>query len=445
MEETVSSLSDSPRSLLSSRHISSWADAVEEDEDERESEDEVESQHFTDPSDEEGEDAELKSLYNKMKGFRLFVGQLPKTLDEEGCRQLLEEYGKITSISIIRDKKTGEHRGCAFVTFETKEGADSAIQTLHNKKVLPPARRPVQVKYADSENEIQTKCEDGDSSDFKLFVGMVPKTAEEEDLRDVFDSYGELEYITILRGPNNAPKGCAFVKYKYKDSALKAIEDLNGNYKMEGSSVHLVVKFADTEEQKSSRKQKLNGDRSSSPVNFTNSQSNSLRPQSPNFTNFRPQSPNFNNQSQSPNLRPQSPSLRSQSPNFRSSSPIFTNRSQSPGFKRFGSPKNSPRSQSPNLSRSPGKYYEASGQISGPEDCNLFIYDLPPEFGDEDLKNAFDPFGNVLSAKVFIDKITNQSKCFGFVSYDDPEDAKEAILKMNGKQIGQKSLQVRLK
>lgn len=50
---------------------------------------------------------------------------------------------------------------------------------------------------------------------------------------------------------------------------------------------------------------------------------------------------------------------------------------------------------------------------TGPPGANLFIYHLPNDLTDADLATAFAPFGHVISAKVFLDKRTGESKGFG--------------------------------
>lgn len=88
----------------------------------------------------------------------------------------------------------------------------------------------------------------------------------------------------------------------------------------------------------------------------------------------------------------------------------------------------------------------ANQQRAGPEGANLFILNLAPQHGDYELMQMFSAYGNVVSAKVFTDKMTGQSKCFGFVSYDNPQSATLAIAQMDGMMVpGGKRLKVQLK
>ena len=83
--------------------------------------------------------------------------------------------------------------------------------------------------------------------------------------------------------------------------------------------------------------------------------------------------------------------------------------------------------------------------MEGPEGANLFIYHLPASVDDDSLCRLFSPYGEVLSAKVIVNKRTDESKGFGFVSYTTEAAAELAIGEMNGYQIQNKRLKVQLK
>ncbi|NXJ15544.1 CELF3 protein, partial [Odontophorus gujanensis] len=135
--------------------------------------------------------------------------------------------------------------GCAFLTYCARDSALKAQSALHEQKTLPGMNRPIQVKPADSE---------GRGEDRKLFVGMLGKQQSEDDVRRLFEPFGQIEECTILRGPDGASKGCAFVKYSSHAEAQAAISSLHGSQTMPGASSSLVVKFADTDKERTLRR-----------------------------------------------------------------------------------------------------------------------------------------------------------------------------------------------
>ena len=73
---------------------------------------------------------------------------------------------------------------------------------------------------------------------------------------------------------------------------------------------------------------------------------------------------------------------------------------------------------------------------------NIFVGNLSRETAEADLRQAFEAFGQVTRATVIIDKMTNQSKGFGFVEMSSNEEADAAIAGMSGRELHGRTLNV---
>ncbi|XP_034938549.1 CUGBP Elav-like family member 2 isoform X2 [Chelonus insularis] len=569
--------------------------------------------------------------------IKMFVGQVPHDMEEKDLRALFEEFGQVHSIHVLRNKYTGNHQGCCFVTFYTRKAALEAQNALHNIKTFNGMHRPIQMKPADSGHRV----------DRKLFVGMLSKKYTENDVRNMFDTYGAIEECSVLRDNSTGQsRGCAFVTFASKQHAINAIKALHHSRTMEGCSSPLVVKFADTQKEKDQKRMQqmqaslwniagVNNNLITTPHYLTNTDSYGLAsaqllqqlqttlntngnlaggglvtPTTLTTPNTNPLINNSLIQHQlliqqhlelnaaaaaaaaaaagvvtPQTLPPNLPELNTTTglqglPGIASlgnstagadyvsanttvgSTPMtvqklmalaaITNANagiQIPPVTLSGlaaatssqtgstgnnvmtnNTNNNSSSNSCNtnscfnpvssltLNSLPGTSLSGGGggseggstgvgclqdslgstysslqhyagfpaltpvsatvgtntncgiggnnstaavaaavlaaqqqamivnaagkQTEGPEGCNLFIYHLPHEFTDIDLASTFVPFGNMLSAKVVIDLKKNSSRCFGFVSYDNPTSAAAAIQTMNGFHVGAKRLKV---
>ena len=73
---------------------------------------------------------------------------------------------------------------------------------------------------------------------------------------------------------------------------------------------------------------------------------------------------------------------------------------------------------------------------------NIYVGNLSYDTGDEDLRQAFEAFGRVDSARVISDRMTGRSRGFGFVEMSDDGEARAAIEKMDGQDLQGRALRV---
>jgi RNA recognition motif-containing protein len=68
-------------------------------------------------------------------GRRLYVGNLPYSATDEDLNELFSRAGAVANVHVMRDQATGRARGFAFVEMTTDEGAQKAIDELHEFKM----------------------------------------------------------------------------------------------------------------------------------------------------------------------------------------------------------------------------------------------------------------------------------------------------------------------
>ena len=73
---------------------------------------------------------------------------------------------------------------------------------------------------------------------------------------------------------------------------------------------------------------------------------------------------------------------------------------------------------------------------------NIYVGSLSFELSDVELKQAFEAFGAVTSARIIMDRYSGRSKGFGFVEMANDTEAKAAIAAMNGKELKGRKIMV---
>ncbi|XP_037496676.1 heterogeneous nuclear ribonucleoprotein Q isoform X3 [Jatropha curcas] len=144
---------------------------VEEEEEIEEGANEADEQKHSDNEDDKQKHAELLAL--PPHGSEVYLGGLPHDATEEDLKRFCESIGEVTEVRIMKGKDSGEAKGYAFVTFRSKELASKAIEELNNTEL-----KGKKIRCSTSQ------------ANHRLFIGNVPRSWEEEDMKKVVQKIG---------------------------------------------------------------------------------------------------------------------------------------------------------------------------------------------------------------------------------------------------------------
>ncbi|XP_028278822.1 RNA-binding protein 45 isoform X3 [Parambassis ranga] len=159
---------------------------------------------------------------------RLFV-VTSRSITEDELRESFSVFGDIQGVWVVKDKQTKESKGISYVKFAKSSQACLAMEEMHGK-VLMEATKPIKVFIAQSRSS--TRHRDVEDEELTRIFVMIPKTFSEEDLKNTFKEYGDIEYCVIIKNKfTGESKGLGYVRYYKPSQAALAIENCDKTYR----------------------------------------------------------------------------------------------------------------------------------------------------------------------------------------------------------------------
>ncbi|KAI3437509.1 uncharacterized protein J3R85_005273 [Psidium guajava] len=163
--------------------------------------------------------------------LKLFVGNLPFSVDSSQLAGLFESAGNVEMVEVIYDKETGRSRGFGFVTMSSVEEVEAAAQQFNGYELdgralrvnygPPPARRDGPPPRMGSRG--------GSNSSNRVYVGNLSWGVDDLALETLFSEQGRvLDAKVVYDRESGRSRGFGFVSYGSADEVNNAIESLNG-------------------------------------------------------------------------------------------------------------------------------------------------------------------------------------------------------------------------
>ncbi|XP_044070266.1 RNA-binding protein 45 isoform X3 [Siniperca chuatsi] len=152
-----------------------------------------------------------------------------RSITEDDLRESFCVFGDIQGIWVVKDKQTKESKGISYVKFAKSSQACLAMEEMHGK-VLVEGTKPIKVFIAQSRSS--TRHRDVEDEELTRIFVMIPKTFSEDDLKETFKEYGDIEYCVIIKNKSTGEsKGLGYVRYYKPSQAATAIENCDKTYR----------------------------------------------------------------------------------------------------------------------------------------------------------------------------------------------------------------------
>lgn len=162
----------------------------------------------------------------------VYVGDVPYGItDEELLAPFQERYGSARTAKVVTDQFTGFPKGYGFVRFVNSEEHRRALSEMqglrfrdhHVRVANATSRRNQKGGQQGIQGRWESYSPELDLRNTTIFVGGVEPGISEEQLRSLFEPYGQLIYVKVPPG-----KGCGFVQFMDRGCAEQALSSLNG-------------------------------------------------------------------------------------------------------------------------------------------------------------------------------------------------------------------------
>ncbi|XP_066331122.1 28 kDa ribonucleoprotein, chloroplastic-like [Miscanthus floridulus] len=203
-----------------------WADEEEEEEEAGEAFDEeageAEEEVLASGDEGEGEYAAVEPP----EEAKVYVGNLPYDMDSEGLAQLFDQAGVVEVAEVIYNRETGQSRGFGFVTMNTIEEADKAIEMFNRYDI---SGRLLNVNRASPRGTRMERPPRQFAPAFRAYVGNLPWQVDDSRLTQLFSEHGEVVNATVVYDRESGrSRGFGFVTMVSKEELDDAISALDG-------------------------------------------------------------------------------------------------------------------------------------------------------------------------------------------------------------------------